>query len=67
MEFMVINPSWYVPRSIIVGEYLPALQRNCNAVSHIEITDSRGRVVNRSARNHCSAAKCAHSATAASA
>jgi len=51
MEFMVINPSWYVPRSIIVNEYLPALQRNRNAVSHIEITDSRGRVVNRGAVN----------------
>lgn len=48
MEFMVINPSWYVPRSIIVNEYLPALQRNRNAVSHIEITDSRGRAINRS-------------------
>jgi len=51
MEHMIINPSWYVPRSIIVGEYLPALQRNSNAVSHIEITDNRGRVVNRSAVN----------------
>ncbi|MEM6372668.1 MAG: L,D-transpeptidase family protein [Pseudomonadota bacterium] len=51
MEFMVINPSWYVPRSIVVGEYLPALKRNPNAVRHIEITDSRGRKVNRSAAN----------------
>ena len=51
MDHMVVNPSWYVPRSIIVGEYLPALQRNRNAVSHIEITDSRGRVVNRGAVN----------------
>jgi murein L,D-transpeptidase YcbB/YkuD len=48
MEFMVINPSWYVPRSIIIGEYLPALQRNRNAVSHIEITDRNGRAINRS-------------------
>ena len=48
MEFMVINPSWHVPRSIIVGEYLPALQRNQNAVSHIEITDRNGRAINRS-------------------
>ena len=48
MEFMVINPSWYVPRSIIVNEYLPALQRNRNAVSHIEITDRNGRAINRS-------------------
>lgn len=51
MNHMVINPSWYVPRSIIVGEYLPALQRNSSAVSHIEITDSRGRVINRGAVN----------------
>jgi len=48
MEFMVVNPSWYVPRSIVVGEYLPALQRDPNAVRHIEITDSRGRRVDRS-------------------
>ncbi|MFL4471139.1 murein L,D-transpeptidase [Tateyamaria armeniaca] len=51
MEFMVVNPSWYVPRSIVVGEYLPALKRNPNAVRHIEITDSRGRKVNRAAAN----------------
>ncbi|TMM55597.1 murein L,D-transpeptidase [Sulfitobacter sabulilitoris] len=49
MEFMVVNPSWYVPRSIATKEYLPALKRNPNAVSHIEITDSRGRKVNRGA------------------
>ncbi|MEM8579308.1 MAG: L,D-transpeptidase family protein [Pseudomonadota bacterium] len=47
MEFMVINPSWYVPRSIIVKEYLPALRRNPGAVRHLQITDSRGRVVSR--------------------
>ncbi|WP_298863589.1 L,D-transpeptidase family protein [uncultured Sulfitobacter sp.] len=51
MDHMVINPSWYVPRSIIVGEYLPALRNNPNAVRHIEITDSRGRVVNRASAN----------------
>ncbi|MEQ6248054.1 L,D-transpeptidase family protein [Sulfitobacter sp. HNIBRBA3233] len=51
MDHMVINPSWYVPRSIVVNEYLPALKRNPNAVSHIQITDRRGRVVNRSAAN----------------
>lgn len=47
MEYMVINPSWYVPRSIITKEYLPQLQRNRNSVRHLEITDSRGRLVNR--------------------
>lgn len=51
MEHMVINPSWYVPRSIATKEYLPALRRNPNAVRHIQITDRRGRVVNRSAAN----------------
>ncbi|MEX0318351.1 MAG: murein L,D-transpeptidase [Ruegeria sp.] len=49
MEHMVINPSWYVPRSIITKEYLPKLAANPNAVSHLEITDRRGRRVNRGA------------------
>ncbi|MFP7675142.1 murein L,D-transpeptidase [Marivita sp. S0852] len=47
MDHMVINPSWFVPRSIIVREYLPKLRANPRAVSHLEITDSRGRVVSR--------------------
>ena len=47
MEFMVINPSWYVPRSIATKEYLPALKQNPNAVGQLEITDSRGRKINR--------------------
>ncbi|WOI34247.1 L,D-transpeptidase family protein [Tritonibacter scottomollicae] len=47
MDHMVINPSWYVPRSIITKEYLPKLKNNPNAHSYIEITDNRGRVVNR--------------------
>ena len=51
MEFMVVNPSWYVPRSIATKEYLPQLQRNPNAVRHLEITDSRGRQINRNAVN----------------
>ncbi len=51
MEHMVINPSWYVPRSIIANEYLPKLRANPNAVSHLEITDSRGRRVSRGSAN----------------
>ncbi len=51
MEYMVVNPSWGVPRSIIVKEYLPLLQKNPNAVSHIQVVDSRGRVVPRGAVN----------------
>jgi len=51
MEHMVINPSWGVPRSITVKEYLPLLQRNPNAVSHLQVLDRRGRVVPRGAVN----------------
>ena len=47
MEFMVINPSWYVPRSIITKEYLPQLRANPNAVRNLLITDRNGRVVDR--------------------
>jgi murein L,D-transpeptidase YcbB/YkuD len=49
MEFMVINPSWYVPRSIITKEFLPQLQGNPNAVNNLIMTDSSGRVVDRNA------------------
>ncbi len=49
MEFMVINPTWNVPRSITVKEYLPMLQKNPNAAGHLRIIDSSGQVVNRGA------------------
>jgi len=49
MEHMVINPSWYVPRSIVVNEYLPVLKRNPYALGYMEIVDSRGRPANRAA------------------
>jgi murein L,D-transpeptidase YcbB/YkuD len=51
MEFMIINPSWYVPRSIITKEYLPMLQRNPNAAGNLIITDSSGRAINRASAN----------------
>jgi murein L,D-transpeptidase YcbB/YkuD len=54
MEMMVINPSWHVPRSITVKEYLPMMQRNPNAAGHIKLVDSRGRTVPRSAVNFAS-------------
>ncbi|MDE0589533.1 L,D-transpeptidase family protein [Halocynthiibacter sp. C4] len=47
MEHMVINPTWNVPRSIATKEYLPMLQRNPNAVSHLRLIDSSGRIVSR--------------------
>ena len=49
MEFMVVNPTWSVPRSITVKEYLPMLQRNANAQGQLQVIDRSGRVVPRSA------------------
>lgn len=51
MEHMVVNPSWGVPRSIVVKEYLPMLQKNPNAVSYLQVIDGQGRVVSRGAVN----------------
>ncbi len=49
MEYMVVNPSWSVPRSITTKEYLPLLQRNPNAAAHLKIVDRAGNVVSRGA------------------
>lgn len=49
MQYMEINPDWTVPRGIIQRDYLPALQRNPNALSHLQVTDARGREVPRGA------------------
>ncbi|MEJ6398178.1 L,D-transpeptidase family protein [Yoonia sp. 208BN28-4] len=51
MEHMVINPSWYVPRSITTREYLPQMQRNRGAAGHLQIINSRGQVVSRNSIN----------------
>ena len=47
MDHMVINPTWYVPRSIVVNEYLPMLQRNPYAAYHLELVGQSGRVYGR--------------------
>ncbi|MDX1780026.1 MAG: L,D-transpeptidase family protein [Thalassovita sp.] len=47
MEHMIVNPTWNVPRSIAVKEYLPMLQKDPNAVSYLRLTDTRGQLVNR--------------------
>jgi L,D-transpeptidase YcbB len=51
MEHMVVNPSWSVPRSITVKEYLPMMQRNPNAAGHLQLIDRNGRSVSRGAVN----------------
>lgn len=51
MDHMVINPTWHVPRSIAVNEYLPQMKRNRNAVGHLKLYDRRGRQVSRSSIN----------------
>ena len=47
MEHMIVNPSWYVPRSIIINEYLPMLQENETSVEFLELRDDLGNVVER--------------------
>ncbi len=47
MEYMVINPTWYVPRSITTKEYLPLLQEDPNAVRNLNLVDGSGRIVSR--------------------
>ncbi len=52
MEHMVINPSWYVPRSIAVNEYLPGMIASGGGGSgHLQLIDGARRVVPRSAVN----------------
>lgn len=47
MEHMVINPTWNVPRSIAVKEYLPMMKKNPNAAGHLNLLDGSGRSVSR--------------------
>lgn len=47
MTYLEVNPDWTVPPGIIRRDYLPRLQANRNALSHLQVVDSRGRVVPR--------------------
>ena len=47
MDYLEINPTWHVPRSITVQEYLPQLQRNPRAAGHLRLYNTRGQEVNR--------------------
>ena len=47
MEHLVINPTWNVPKSIAVKEYLPLMQADPNAAGHLRMIDQSGRIVDR--------------------
>jgi murein L,D-transpeptidase YcbB/YkuD len=47
MEHMVINPTWYVPRSITVNEYLPELQVDPTAHSYLTLFAPDGTTIPR--------------------
>ncbi len=47
IEYMVLNPSWFVPRSITVTEYLPLLQEDRTAVSNLNLIDDTGTIISR--------------------
>ncbi|MGR3291490.1 MAG: L,D-transpeptidase family protein [Paracoccaceae bacterium] len=47
MEHMVINPTWNVPKSIAIEEYLPLMQEDPYAVEYLEMTDEFGQLVSR--------------------
>ena len=49
MRYMVINPTWHVPHSIATRDYLPKLQQDPNAVSHLHLVDQNGNRVARGA------------------
>lgn len=49
MDHMIINPTWNVPRSIAVSEYLPQMIANPNAAGHLQLIDGAGRTVSRAA------------------
>jgi murein L,D-transpeptidase YcbB/YkuD len=51
MTYMELNPDWTVPPGIIKRDYLPKLQANPGALSHLQVVDSRGRVVPRGSVN----------------
>lgn len=47
IEYLVANPRWNVPRSMTVRDYLPKLQANRHAVSHLDVVDGSGNIVSR--------------------
>jgi L,D-transpeptidase YcbB len=53
METVVFNPSWGVPQSILLNEYLPKLRRNPGYLDKIgfKVVNEKGKVVSSSSIN----------------
>jgi murein L,D-transpeptidase YcbB/YkuD len=47
IEHMIINPSWHVPRSIVVNEYFPKFKGDRWYSSNLIMSDKSGNPVNR--------------------
>lgn len=51
MSHMIVNPTWYVPKSLVLNEYLPELKQDRNAAIDLEFVDVNGEFVDRSEIN----------------
>jgi len=47
IEYMIVNPTWHVPRSIATKEYLPLLQEDRFALDYLNLFDAEGEIVER--------------------
>lgn len=47
MEHLIVNPTWHVPQSIAIRDYLPKLIANPGAAGYLQLYDANGRPVSR--------------------
>ncbi len=48
MEYLVVNPIWHVPASIILAEIIPSLRQSLESEAAIIFTDKQGNRIDRS-------------------